>query len=82
MENAKSAKHVFVVISGETDGMPEDVEILGVFSNEKEAFDFRNAVYKETNYLADEDECMGPDLNASYVEDAHAFWEVRESSFC
>ena len=79
MAKIKSAKKVFIVLSGDFEGAPDELIVMGVFSTEAAALEFRNADYKESNDIDDEDEDMGPDLNSYFVDNGQTYWEVRES---
>lgn len=76
----KAFKKVYVVLMGDIDdSQPETA--LGVFTKEKDAYDFRNGEYKSMNYIEDEDDDMGPDLNSCFIDDGSRFWHIQETRF-
>lgn len=80
MESIKPAQKIYVVLQGRLDDVHgENVEVIGTFLKEEDAYEFRNAEYKESNSIDDEDEGMGPDLNSHYVDDGYTFWMVQDS---
>lgn len=71
---ATNTTTVYTVISGTHDGA--DLILHGTFRTYEAALAHRNELYKETNYLQDDDEDMGPDLNSKYVDDGQMFWSI------
>jgi len=63
---------------GSLEESPEAVEVVGVFTKEKDAYDFRNGEYKSMNDL-DDDNYGGPDLNSCFIDDGHQFWMIQET---
>ena len=79
METIKPTQKIYVVLKGDLVDPPEAPEVIGTFLKENDAYEFRNAEYKATNNIDDEDEDMGPDLNSCYVDDGYTVWVVQES---
>lgn len=77
---AKAIKKAWVVMVGSLEESPEAVEVVGVFTKEKDAYDFRNGEYKSMNDL-DDDNYGGPDLNSCFIDDGHQFWMIQETVF-
>jgi hypothetical protein len=65
---------VYTVIRGALDG--EELVVMGTFQKYEDALAFRNADYKETHYIDDEDEYTGPDLNSKCLDDGDSFWSI------
>ena len=78
---AKAIKKIYVVLTGDFEESPDCVEVLGAFTNEKDAYDFRNAEYKSFNDIDDEDDYKGPDLNSRFIDNTHQFWDIQETVF-
>jgi hypothetical protein len=76
---AKAIKKAWVVMVGSLEESPEAVEVVGVFTKEKDAYNFRNGEYKSMNDIDDEDEDNGPDLNSCFIDDGHQFWMIQET---
>ena len=79
MESIKPTQKIYVVLQGYLDEGADNVDVIGTFLKEEDAYEFRNAEYKESNSIDDEDEGMGPDLNSHYVDDGYTFWMVQDS---
>lgn len=81
---AKAIKKIYVVLTGDVDDSPESVEVLGAFTKEKDAYDFRNGEYKSFNDMdieSDDEYDTGPDLNSCFIDNGHQFWSIQETVF-
>ena len=68
-------KAQFIVLTGDLDGSPEEVGVVGVFSTLKAAQKLVREEYLANHPMDDEDE--NPDLDfTDFVDDGHDFWKI------
>jgi len=83
MKNTSSkskTKAQFVVLRGDFDDSPEDVEVAGIFPTLKAAQKLAREEYLANHLMDDEDdEDENPDLDfTDFLDDGHSFWRISE----
>ena len=80
MAKKKSSGSVYVVLRGSYEEAPEDIIIVGVYSTEEAAFKVRDAEYKSTINIEDEDDEaeVNYDLTSHFIDNGHEFWNIEE----
>ena len=74
---SKKSSTQFVVLFGNFDASPEEVEVSGIFSSLQSAQKFVREEYLAA--VEEEEEDENPDLDfVDFCDDGHSFWKIEK----